>query len=652
MIKHFLFCLFIIALCNPVLGQEYPLEFGKVDATDFDSKQFAAYEDAGAVVIFNVGESRFDRDQRALEVFFERKTRIMILSEAGVDWAQIEIPFFKDRNKEQIYDIKAYSYSYQNGLINKTALPADQIFEEKISETWSTKKFEIPNVQPGTIIEYTYTLQSPFIFNLPEWKFQWRIPVLYSEYIARLIPFYDYAVILQQVDDFDQMESYVIKNQKEFGSTTYHETAHKYVKKNVPPFRGERFMTSSNDYIMKMQFQLAAINDPSRKREEILTTWNKLNRDLLDHDNFGTYIRRARNQAKSLFDVNEVKSKSEKERFDFVMDFVKENYTWNGNNGKYATKSAKEFADEKLGNIADINLFATGLLEAVGLNAKAVILSTRDHGKIKHDYPFSSFFNYVVVMVELGNQLILSDATEIYGSNYSIPPKCINDQGLIVEKDKAEWVELTSTAISQINNTLLLDIADENEMTASVFKVATNYDGLNYKNAFENSPESLKKELETEDFTLDESTLMVKNDKDKEKPYTIRFQQKGTPEMINNKIYIAPFLDMILTENPLKEDERTYPVDIIYPIKRNYNSTVRIPEGFEPDYMPEKLEFKSDLYEFSYQIEQKNDSEINILFSYTFFHAIYPPETYADIKSFFGEIVKKGNEKIVLKKQS
>ncbi len=78
-------------------------------------------KDAEAVVLFNIGKSRFEQTENFFDIVFERTTRIKILSEAGMKWAEVKIPYAKEENTyEQVYDIEAVSYNLENNLIFPT----------------------------------------------------------------------------------------------------------------------------------------------------------------------------------------------------------------------------------------------------------------------------------------------------------------------------------------------------------------------------------------------------------------------------------------------------------------------------------------------------------------------------------------------------
>lgn len=646
-----IFSLFTIAICLPTFAQVYSREYGKIGNDEFELEQYALDKEAEAVVLYDFASSRFEHSHSSYDIIFERRTRIKILSEAGIEWAEIEIPFYHHgKGHEDIYELEAITYNIENGQTIKTPLDVSNIFDEKINRYWSVRKFAVPNVKVGTIIEYKYKIKSPDVFNLRDWNFQWRIPVIHSEYEVRMIPFYTYVFILQGADEFDMQVSYMDSELQTFGSTKYREYVHKYAMIDVPAFKSEEYITSINDYIIKLDFQLSEINFPSTSPREIITTWENLNDRLLKNDNFGRYVNRSERIARRLINLDSLNQLPEKERFDYVLNYVKKNYNWDRYNGIYTSKTPSKFADDKFGNSAEINLFTVGLLNAVGIDAKPVLISTRTNGRIQFNYPLLSYFNYITILANVEGKNINTDATEILSLNDRIPTRCINDKGLIVDNEKVEWVNLEFPILSETQDEIRIEIADNEFMKTSISKTATEYDALFYRSNYGNNLKTIKENLDNKNFTIIDSTINIQNQYDREKPYTLTYSKTSKPEIIQDKIYISPFLDKVISDNPLKQDVRTYPVDMVYPRKRGFTTTIIIPEDYEVEYIPKNREIKNQLFELSYLIEQKEE-EIAISFHYTFNNAIYFPNNYLHIKAFFDEIVEHGNEKIVLSKK-
>jgi len=648
---HLTIVLFFLAGFT-IQGQNFLKEFGKIGKDEIELKQYSHDKDADAIVLFDIAKSYFVRTENSFDIVFERTTRIKILSEAGIKWAEVEIPFYQEGGiYEKVYDIEAYSYNYENGLINKTPFDASNTFNEKIDNFWNVKKFAVPNVKAGTIIEYKYKINSQYKFNLRDWEFQWKIPVVYSEYEVRMIPFYAYSWLLQGANKFDTQTSFVDNGlSRQYGSISFQDMVHKYAMKDIPAFNNEEFITSINDYIIKLDFQLSKISYPNGASVDIMTTWEDMNKELLKHKDFGKYIQKSEKLASKLLKTEGLKLNTDKEKFDYVIEYIKGNYNWDNYYGKYASKSPTKFVEEKYGNCADINLFTIGLLNASGIVAKPVLISTRGNGNIISDYPYTHFFNYVIILANIDGENILTDATEISSLNNRIPSRCINDKGLIIQNDKIEWIGLECLFPSEIKTDIQLEITNNANIISSISKNAIEYDASYYRKNYADKIETIKKRLETTEYFIIDTTIVVQNQLNKEKPYILTYKQTSKPEIVNEKIYLSPFLDEIISDNPLKQKERTYPIDMTYPKKRIFNSTILIPEGMKVDFMPSVQKINNELFELAYSANV-DENQITISFDYYFKKSVYSSNDYSKIKFYFNEIVKKGNEKIVFSKK-
>jgi hypothetical protein len=207
-----------------------------------------------------------------------------------------------------------------------------------------------------------------------------------------MIPFYEYVFLLQGINKFNYQNSYVDNVSRKLGSIEFTDYIHQYVLKDIPAFRDESYISSIDDYILKMDFQMAKIHSQSGSTTEIMTTWAKLNKSLLKHEKFGKYIAGSKKVVeKNILGTFDLADKNSRQKSKLLIEFMKNKFSWNGNYGKYSTKKAKDFFEDKKGNTSDMNLFLIALLQAHGLEAVPVLISTRDHGKINADYPFDHF---------------------------------------------------------------------------------------------------------------------------------------------------------------------------------------------------------------------------------------------------------------------
>lgn len=646
--KLVLLLLLVVLVCFKTNAQVYSTEFGKISKAEYDLKQYPEDLEADAVVFFDLGKSYFLQTSKGFEVVFERSTRIKILSESGLKWAEVEIPYYQEGGiYEKVFDIEAHTYNYNDGIIDFKELDISNTYNEKVNNSWNVKKFAIPNVQVGSIIEYRYKVNSQYVFNLRDWEFQWSIPVIYSEYEVKMIPFYEYSWLLQGASRFDSQKSYLASGvDRHYGSITFQDMVHDYVMKDIPAFKSEQFISSRNDYIIKLDFQLCKINYPDGASVNIITTWDAMIKKLLKHSDFGKYLSKAEKLAAKLIQPANPGA-SETERYNEVIDFVKKNFTWNGDNSHYASKSANKFVEEKHGNSADINLFAIAALNSVGIEAYPVIISTRKNGKIKYDYPFIHFFNYIILEALVDGQKLVADATELNANNFRIPTRCINDKGLVIKKGELEWIGLNCLIPSSIITKIEMDSLSSSLVHSKVSITATEYDALAFRNNYGDDKELIKKEIEEDGYQLIDSTLMIQNMHKVNEPYSISYEQSNRLEIVNNKLYLSPFVDQTMADNPLKQKERTYPIDMIYPIQRSYFSVVTIPKGYQLEYYPQDQKIDNELFALSFSTFLEGQT-LMIDFSYSFKSGVYDAGYFENIKNYFDEIVKKGNEKVIL----
>jgi len=640
---------FVLTVLIP--AQNFSNEFGKVGSEEVNYSAYTQDKTAEAVVLFDIGQSYFNRTENGFDVMFERTTRIKVFKEAGIKWANVEIPYYQEGDIfEEIEEIEGWTYNLEDGVLSKIKLNVATCHDEKLNKYWIQKKFALPNVKEGSIIEYHYKIRSQYHFNLRDWEFQWKIPVIYSKYEVKMIPFYQYTWLLQGASKFDSTKSYVSNGmEQQFGPINFKEMVHEYVMKDVPAFKDEEFISNEADYIIKLDFQLSKVIQLNGTEQKILTTWPEMNKDLIKNEDFGGYMRKSEKIASKIFDMERLSQYTSQVKFDSIMNYVKGNYSWNKTNGKLANKSLKTFMTDKNGNAAEVNLFALGLLKAAGVKATPVIVSTRENGKIKYDYPFNHFFNFVIILADIDGKMVLADATENLSLNNRIPVKCINDKGLIVQKDSIHWVSLQTLVPSNKRTKISINLSDSSQ-NAEIETSSTEYDALGFRKDYGANTGSIQKYLIKKGYSIVDSSIVVKNQMNMKEPYILKYKVEDKPEIINEKIYISPFLHETMMENPLKQITRTYPIDMIYPIKRSCYAQINIPEGYKVDFLPVNTRIRNEQFEMDYIISS-DEQKINVALVYYFKQSVYQPDEYTKMKYYFTEIVNKGYEKIVFAKK-
>lgn len=654
-----LICLFLSVY--PAFSQEEKSEFGRVTLEELELEAYEKDQEAPAVVLFDKGESYFYDTPKGYDIRFTRTKRVKIFEKAGIPFSEISIPFYVDGfgKTEKVVSVEAFTYNLAEGKITKKALDPNSVFEERVNDRWRVKKFVFPSVQEGSVIEFRYVLETPFHFNLPDWAFQDQIPTIYSEYTVKMIPFYEYAFLGQGISRFHYQKSFLGEEERSYGQVSksygqnigsgfeFKDMVHIYAMKDVPAFKDEEFITSPGDYLMKIDFQLSKFHSPKGGTSEIITSWPELTENLLEHDHFGKYLRKSKRPAGKIIESEmDFTGKSSAEKSRMIIDYVKSNFQWNGSYSMYASKKPKELVNQKTGNAADINLFMLAMMEAAGVKAQPVILSTRDHGKIRVDYPFSHFFNYVIVMIEGEGFAFLADGTERLLGYDRVPPRCINEKGLVVAEGEPLWVELGNSLISVNNKTINLHINPvELSAEAIVTFQATEFESFRFKSSFGDDTVKIREHLMDYGFSKIERIKTI-GFEENSRPYIISVKGETAVEKINDKLIVSPFLHFPIKESPLTAESRSYPVDFIYPKTEKFSSSVNIPDGYQVTDLPQNFSMDNGLAEIKISFS-KNEKQLLVTSSYTFKKAIYQPEEYSLVKTYMELIAEKLNQQIV-----
>ena len=306
-----------LALLAPaVLGallaqaQPEPLKLGKPDPNDFKAEAFRGDSAAAAVVLCDYGATRFRVNGHSFPFEPDRVTRVKILKKAGYDAATVLVPLYhRNNSEEKISGLRGTTYNLVNGEVQKAKLETGQAFTEERTANVRMRKFTLPDVREGSVIEYAYTVTSDFLVNLQDWTFQGPYPVRWSEYRAAIPEYFDYKMLMQgyvplEVNTHEESSGqYTIHTEANFDLQGNREsssndvitgrvTNYRWAMKNVPALREEPFMTTTDDYVARLDFELAGERMPGHAYEPVLDSWEKINLDLLANEDFGRQLDR------------------------------------------------------------------------------------------------------------------------------------------------------------------------------------------------------------------------------------------------------------------------------------------------------------------------------------------------------------------------
>ena len=421
-----LLTLAMLASVAEIIAQEKSkIKFGKITPEDFKQSVYSIDSSANAVVIADIGSTdMIGNSKGGFSLAFKKFRRVHILNKNGYDIANVVIAIYTDGSaEEELKSLKAVTYNLENGKVAETKLETKSaVFKDKISKNLVVKKFTFPNIKEGSIIEYEYTLNSDFTFNLQPWDFQSDYPSLWSEYNVSIPECYYYVTLSQGYQPFyihdqkNRMGSYAITDNNTSGRTergTFQTGINDYrwVMKNVPALKEESYTSTINNHLARLQFQLAELRYPLAPRN-IMGTWEQACTELLKDESFGFSLNRDNGWLNDVMDDATHGAKNDIEKARNIYAYVRDNITCTGYNRKYLENPLKSVLKTRNGNEAEVNLLLTAMLLKAGLTADPVMLSTRSHGYAYDLYPLLDRFNHVVSQLNLEGKYYYLDASK------------------------------------------------------------------------------------------------------------------------------------------------------------------------------------------------------------------------------------------------
>jgi hypothetical protein len=653
-------------------AQKPVMKFGKIDPANFELKTYDKDTSAEALILGDYGESQIIYDQNVgFVVEYSRHFRAKIFKKSGYDLANQELILYHNANgQEKILTLKGSVYNMENGKVIESTLEKSMIFQEEMDNRHTEQKFTLPNVREGSILEFYYKVRSDF-WSLPDWQFQHDIPALWSEYRVSY-PEYFYFKKLQKgylifsvseedtkpvtftITETTRAEGMLVKSSTEKYQVQYMDHVFRWVQNDVPAFREEPFMNAMINYQSALEFELASYKPPAGMVNNYTQTWEKINEDLMDDEDFGLQLKRG-GFLKDVVTQLKVPADDQVKQMIAAFNFVRNTMKWDNRNRVYLTQNLRNVFEKKAGSSADINLLLVTLLRELGLQSNPVILSTRNNGAIHPAQIMVNQFNYVIASVNIGDKTYLLDATEKDGSYNLLPPRCINGQGRIISETKTNWIDLNPAQRYEFTNVIKATIGSDGLITGNMQRSFGNYAALNKRIEIRGSKDNdeyiRKLESSNKGLTVQKYELVGIDSLSKPYKENLDVEISDYAQIAGNIISLTPLLYDQWSSNPFKLEDRKFPVDFTYPHIYKDIINYTIPDGYVLDEKPADLvmSLPDGKTKFSYRMRVDGNT-IQISSTLDIGKSLYTYDEYVSLKEFFAKLVSKQAEKVVLKK--
>ncbi|MES2329096.1 MAG: transglutaminase domain-containing protein [Bacteroidota bacterium] len=642
--------------------------FEKIGVADFKVSSPVVDSNSNAVVLADVGSTEFVGNNNGdFSLVFKQHKRILLRNRNAFDEATVKIHVYTGTDfstEERFEDFEATTYNIENGQVVATKLDKASLFKEKLTREQSLRKFTFPNIKEGSIIEYQYTIRSPFYSRLRPWYFQGEYPCLWSEYQVTIPPMFNYITNRQgylkyTTDTVKRVyKNYYIVEQSGAGrNETYNlsgdATFALWAIKDVPAFKPEKYTSSPRNHINTIEFQLASIKYSETNTRLVLKDWFATTMGMMEDPDFGLQLKDDNGWIKDAM-KKVTTDTGATERAKKIFEYVRDNFKCNDHEALWLSQPLKKTFQTKLGNVSDINILLTAIYINQGFEAQPVVLSTKNNGHAKEAAALLSQYNYVISRVKVDEQYLLLDASQNRMGFGKLPEDCYNISGRVIDPKLPVLVNLSPDSLKESKYTSIFIINDENgggidgSLTSNLGYIESSH--LREK-LLATKQEDYFKEIKkgyTPEFEL--SNLVVDSLKLYDEPVSVKYDLKlkfGDEDVI----YFNPLFNEAWKKNPFTSAERVYPVEMPYQMNELFILDMEIPKGYKVDEIPKstRMKLNDDDGMFEYIVSATKE-RVQLRNRLAMKKATFAPDDYETLREFFGQIVKKQAEQIVFKK--
>jgi hypothetical protein len=636
--------LFSISVCALAQKKEAELPvFGKVDKAELEMKECPFEENAEAMIL--IDEAQLDY---VLGASFDmrKRVRIKILSEKGLDRANVHLSFISARNEEEIRNLEAQTYNLDDkGNIVITKLEKNLVYDKKLNKRETERSFTFPAVKVGSIIEFRYKHVNAGLIN---WYFQRSIPVQYSRFKIDMPEEIEVSVLPHTSRTYDKKREESGRRYKDSYSMT-----------NVPSFRDEPFIINEDYYMDRLETKITALVIDGRRQSRTVN-WLDVIKFLMEDEDFGVQIKKNIPRTAEL-DAKLKNINAPYEKMKTIYKYVQENMQWNDYTGIWASDGVKNAWKDKKGTSGEINLILVNLLKDAGLKVFPILVSTHSNGLVNSldagtlDRPGFRQFNKVMALVELDGRPYVLDASQKGIPVHLTPAEVLQTQGLVIEKlETGEWGwrDVTHQALAK-NLILVNGLIDANGKMTGQAKI-TSYDYARLsrlpvakkgKEKFieayvSNNQGMLVDDIEFENIDSDSLPLVQ----------TIKFNQS-----LNNTGEYSYFSSNILSgleRNPFVADQRFS--DVFFGTNQMYTilGNFTLPDGFEFDALPKNIKMiMPDTSIIMTRAAQVANGVLSTKIQVEFRKPFYAATEYEDFQEFYKRLFELINEQYVVRKK-
>ena len=644
--------LLLRSLCLAVLLSSIPgrlvagTGWAPIDPKELAMKSEPLAPGAAAIILYR----QVDRDDNGTTSHEFNYVRIKILNEEGRKHADIEIPFVKDEN--DVVQLKARTIRPDGSVVNFEGKAYEKSIVRAKGVKYLAKTFTLPDVQVGSIIEYSYTYdyREHYIFD-SHW-------ILSDELFTKHAKF----SLKPYSSPYQRFSVRWTWQGLPAGTDPPKDGADQVIRLeafNIPPFQTEDFMPPENELKSRVDF----IYSEDAVDKDADAYWKKVGKRLYDSVESWIGKRSSFEQAVSQIvapgDAPEVKLQKIYARVQQMRNtsFEREKSAQEEKREKEKNAgNASEVWKRGQGNGAQLTWLYLALVRGAGFNAHGIMVSDRAHYFFNPKLQDSSRLNSNVVQVNLNGKDIYCDPGSKFAPFGLLPWAETGVQGLLLEKDATTWVRtpLPDAAVSRVERTAQLRLSDTGDLEGKLTLKYTGLEAMVRRDEEHNEDAAERKKFledQVEEYIPTGSNVELSNHPvwdDSASDLVAEFNLKvpGWVSSAGRRVLFPAALFGGQEKHVFEHGDRTHPIYFEFPFQRIDDITVELPAGWKMTSLPAPDKQGNSAIAYNLKLED-DKGKLHITRTLSIGVLLMDAKYYSALRDFY-QTVRTGDEQQIV----
>lgn len=596
---------------------------------------------AAAVILFR----EVDRDDNGSTSHENSYVRIKILTEEGRRYGDVEIPFSKADG--DVVNIRARTIKADGSGVESNVKVFEKTIEKAKGLKYLAKTFTLPNVEVGSIIEYSYSydLREHYIYD-SSWVLSSDLFTRYARFSLKpYVSTYQHWNLrwtwrgLPPGADPKEGPDHIIRMEA----------------RNIPPYQIEDFMPPLTELRARVNFIY--------ENEYLETTadqyWRhvgkKLNGELESFIDKRKAMEEAVGQIVSPSDAPEVKLRKIYDRVQTLRNTsyeVRKTEEELKREKEKPIQNVEELWKRGYGDGTQLTWLYLALVRAAGFDSCGVWVSSRSEYFFSPNTMERTKLNANVVLVRVNGKELYFDPGAAFTPYGMLTWPESGTKGLCLNKDGGTWVQTTlpEATESQLRRTAKFKLTDNGSLEGKVTVTYTGLEAMYHRLEVRHSDDVarrkfLEERLKDQIPVAAEVELTNKPDwSSSENPLIAEFDVtiQGWASSAGRRALVPIGVFTAGERNTFEHANRVNAIYVNYPLAKSDDVAIEFPAGWKIDSVPTSKTIEGHVVTYNLQVENDHGT-LHLKRNFTMDFLLLEPKYYGALRTFF-QTVRTGDD--------